>query len=121
MTKSGERLRAVVANAERSGSGRPYPAELRREVVAYVDARRGEGVGRVAAAREIGVSAFSVARWRAALGGGGRGFREVVLAERSERAASLDGPHQLIVHGPSGLRIEGLDVAGVAELWRRLS
>jgi hypothetical protein len=121
MVKTAERLRALMANADRSGSGRPYAPELRREVVAYVEARRGQGVGRVAAAREIGVSAFSVTRWTAALGAGVRsGFREVMLAERSETAVSSEA-RRLIIHGPCGLRIEGLDVAGVAELWRRLS
>ena len=121
MVKTAERLRALLANADRSGSGRPYPLKLRREVVAYVEARRGRGVGRVAAAREIGVSAFSVTRWTAALGHGVRsGFSEVMLAERSESAVSSETTG-MIVHGPCGLRIEGLDVAGVAELWRRLS
>ena len=70
MVKTAKELRAAVATADRSGSGRPYPAELRREVVAYVEARREQGIGRGAAAREIGVSAFSGARWRSALGVG---------------------------------------------------
>jgi len=134
MIKTAEKLRASIANAERSGAGRPYPLALRREVVAYVDERQQQGLGRVAAAREIGVSAFSVARWTAALGaspagldastaalGAARsiGFRRVVLAEPIEIRAPSE-PSRFVLHGPGGLRVDGLDVASLAELWRRL-
>jgi transposase len=120
MVKTAERLRAELATAERSGSGRPYPLALRREAVAYVEARRKQGVGCVAAARELGVSAFSVGRWRASLSAAlAPVFRPVVLAEPLE-LGSESGSSALVVHGPAGLRIEGLDLAAVAELWRRL-
>jgi hypothetical protein len=118
MEKTAERLRAIVANADRSGSGRPYPSALRREVVAYVEARRRQGIGSVAAAREIGVSAFSVARWTSALRADVEtGFRDVVLAEPLE---AHFGPPRLVVYGPAGLRVEGLDIAVIAALWRSL-
>lgn len=134
MIKTAEKLRASIANADRSGAGRPYPVALRREAVAYVDERQRQGLGRVAAAREIGVSAFSVARWRAALEGaataldasttalgvdGSSGFRRVLLAEPIEVPFPSE-TSRLVLHGPSGLRVEGIDVASLAELWRRL-
>lgn len=120
MMKTAEKLRTSIANADRSGAGRPYPLALRREVVAYVEARRRQGVGCVAAAREIGVSAFSVVRWRATLSPEGEnGFRQVVLAAPIEITTSHE-PTRIVVLGPIGLRIEGLDLAALAELWRRL-
>src|SRR5262245_56072567 len=121
MVKTAERLRAELTNADRSGSGRPYPLALRREAVTYVEARRKQGVGLVAAARELGVSAFSVNRWRTAHGVAAveSEFRPIVLAEPFE-PPSRSEPCGVVVHGPLGLRIEGLPLAAVAELWRRL-
>jgi transposase len=121
MVKTAEKLRLSIANADRSGAGRPYPVALRREIVAYVEEQRRQGVGGVTASREIGVSAFSVARWKADKGSDSEtGFRPVVLAEPIEVPISVERS-RLVVHGPAGLRIEGLDLAALAELWRRLS
>lgn len=120
MVKTAERLRAELANADRSGSGRPYPLVLRRDAVAYVEARRKQGVGLVAAARELGVSAFSINRWRTDLGSETEPpFRPVVLAEPLALPYRAE-PSGLVVHGPAGLRLEGLDLGAVVELWRRL-
>ena len=114
----GEELREALAKAERSGAGSPYPEELRRAAVAYRRQREREGVGGVAAvAAELGVSGLSLARWSRTLERAEPRFRavEVVVAERLERARTV------VVHGPRGLRIEGLSVAEVAELLGRLS
>jgi transposase len=120
MVKTAEQLRAALAGTERRGAGRPYPAALRREVVAYVKARRDQGIGLVAAAREIGVSAFSVTRWRSAQRSGPEStFRKVVVTESCADAVILE-TMGIVVHGPRGLRLEGLPLQAVAELWQRL-
>jgi transposase len=120
MTK--ESLRVALAKADRSGAGRPYPPELRREAVAYVESRRQEGATRDEAASEIGVSTESIARWSARMVSGERvGFRQVVVMPHALVATGPAAKHgRPIVHGPHGLRIEGLDVAGIAELLRSL-
>lgn len=120
MMKTAENLRAELSNTERSGAGRPYPLALRSEVVAYVGARQRQGVGLVAAARELGVSASSVVRWTSSLGADpAPGFREVMLTRPIEDVSPA-APRLLVVYGPAGLRVEGFDIAAFAELWRRL-
>ena len=114
----GEELREALAKADRSGAGSPYPEELRRAAVAYRRQREREGVGVAAVAAELGVSGLSLARWSRTLERAEPRFRAVevvVEAERLERARTV------VVHGPRGLRIEGLSVAEVAELLGRLS
>ena len=120
--RSREELRTALARADRSGTGRPYPETLRREAVAYVEARCREGASRDTAARELGVSTVSVARWSMSLASSEEGsFRQVVVMSPCTVMAQGPGePGQLVVFGPHGMRIEGLDMAGVAELWRRL-
>ena len=117
-----EELRTALARADRSGTGCPYPETLRREAVAYVETRCREGASRDAAARELGVSTVSVARWSAHLARSEEGgFRQVVVMSPCTVMPQVPGERgQLVVFGPHGMRIEGLDMAGVAELWRRL-
>lgn len=47
-----------------------------------------------------------------------KGQRSTAAFERVLVAADRAPPSALVVHGPCGLRIEGLDVAAVAELVR---
>lgn len=82
--------------------------------MAHVAERRGAGDKVVDLAEELGLSALTVRRWlkreSASL------FRPISIFE-----ARVESRGRIVVHGPRGLRIEGLDVAGVAELLRRLS
>jgi hypothetical protein len=106
--------RAVRAGRTESAGGRVrFTASARRAALDHIERRRGEGVSLAAAARETGVPYLTLRRWRA----GARSrpaFRQVavVAPERVGRG--------LVVVLPSGLRVEGLDVDGVAELARRL-
>lgn len=111
-----EVLRAALAKADRSGTGSPYPEELRRTAVEYHRQRQEEGASVRVVAAELGVSGLSLSRWSRSLGRPGHGFRAIELVAEPVRCA---GP--LIVHGPRGLRIEGLTVADVVELVERLS
>jgi hypothetical protein len=96
--------------------GKPYSTELRREVTEYLRARIAEGGSPYAVSREIGVSQSSLGRWLRAKRRPRRpGFVPVAIAE--EAVHRSDG---IVVHGPGGLRIEGLDVDGLVALLRQL-
>ena len=112
---SAESLRSALAIAERSGVGRAYPVALRRAVVAYALAGRERGVSVTELAINLHLPIITLQRWIRRESSSV--FRPAMLVESASDAPQL----VLTVHGPGGLRIEGLDIAGVAELVRRLS
>lgn len=112
-------LRAALSGAERRGAGRPYPEELRRAAVAHFRRRREQGASAQEVEAELGVSGMSLSRWSRRSTSLTPSFRqvEVVEAQPEPRAPSS----VLVVYGPGGVRIEGMAVAELAELLRRLS
>jgi transposase len=113
-----EEIRAALVRGK-DAVGRPYSEEARRAVLALVERRRREGTGLTRIAEEIGVSAGTLRKWTqqrpARTGGAVAEFCEVeIVAARTEVPA-------LVIHGPSGLRIEGATIAQCAELFRRLA
>lgn len=114
---SGEELRRALARAERSGAGRPYPEVLRRAAVEYGRQREREGASGSVVAAELGVGAPTLSRWSRQVDGATSSFRaiELVTERREERTTAL------VVHGPRGLRIEGLTVLDVVTILERLS
>lgn len=86
--------------------------ELKARLIAEARSRRAAGTTLEAIGEELGVPWRTLARWCTAERKPKRAFRPVeIVAVPSARP---------IVHGPRGLRIEGLDLDGVAELVRRL-
>lgn len=113
-----ETLRAALAG--RGGRGRAYPQALRRRAVDYFIQRRAEGAAPADIGPEIGLGRDTLIRWGREMRGTDEppaAFELVRVVEPPPAAAS----RSIVVHGPAGLRVEGLDVAGVAELLRRLS
>ena len=100
---------------DRRGRVRPDTA-FKERLLAYVKDRRAEGASLEAIATEVNVPASSLARWTKPATGGGR-LRRVRVADPSvgERRPAH---RNLSVHGPRGLRIEGLTISGLAELLR---
>jgi transposase-like protein len=91
---------------------RGYPAELRDAVLAYAAKRRGERVSQEKVAEELGMSAQTLCYWRALARQRGKISPVTIVAKR-------ESSREVVVEcGP--LRVRGLDVAGVAELLRRL-
>ncbi len=105
-------FRAAVRQAGR-GARQRYSAAVRRQGVAYLAPRRASGATASAAARELAVRRDTLLWWTRPRRAFKPGFVPVTV---------VDGPaDQIVVRGPHGVRVEGLDVAGVAELLRRLS
>ena len=112
----GRRLRRRVAALGVRRRGARVPARLRAEITAYAREQRTAGVPVRAIARETGVSTESVRRW---LAGPGRLRRPMMSA-----VAVTIGPHvpgSVVLVSPSGYRVEGLDVSGVAAVLRQLA
>ncbi len=105
-------LADALRSASRRGQGRPYPARLRERVVAAVDDLVASGESSMQVARALGLPYRTIDRWRRQER---PTFRAVVV---SDSDASRGG---LVLHGPLGLRVEGLDVDSLADLLRRLS
>lgn len=114
MSKAKE-LKHAVQTAERSGVGRALPVAVRERVVVYTAERRRDGASWRAIAADVGVSEVTLARWA-----GARPSRAVVPF-RAVHVASTPPEPRLVVHGPGGVRVEGLTLADAAELLRRLA
>jgi len=125
-----ENLKKQVEERREQGTRRQFDESFRAEVVGYVRARQAEGGTQEEAAREVGLSAWTLSRWgrreqsgpvrrgrppRQRLEGRSGGFHavEVKSEERS--------PGALVLHGPGGVRVEGLRVQQVAQLLKELS
>jgi len=99
---------------ERRGRGCRYPKGLLEGLLGYTVARRRQGATLLTIGDELGVSWRTLGRW---LSGRKqvRKFQPVQLVAPAEPVK-----REVVVHGPCGVRIEGLDVEGVAQLVRRL-
>ena len=107
----GTRLRAQLATAPRSGPGRGIPHSLREQAAQYAAHCTAQGTPLTQTAEELGVSSQSLRRWMSAAARDA--FAPVHLAD-AHRAT-------FTVHGPAGVRIEGLDLDAVASLLRALA
>jgi hypothetical protein len=92
------------------GRGKRYPSELRERIIRYMESRVGDGMTLEKIGEEIAISWRTLSRWRSEWRGGFKQVEVVAVPAKS-----------LTVHGPRGIRIEGLDLDETAELIRRLS
>jgi hypothetical protein len=118
-------IRAAVSRIEgRRGRGKAYPLALRRKAVSYYSARRDQGASQRDIGLELGICFQTLQRWATQLD---VTPHERALAQSFERVEVIDlpasGPRRgtLLVRGPAGLLIEGLDLDSLVELVRRLS
>lgn len=114
---AGSRLRDAVRTLGRKRRNDPVPLVLRRRLVSYAHARRGEGRGWGTIAGELGVAGSTLQRWCATPPRPALRPVRVAASARSEEIASRAG---LVVVTAAGHRIEGLDVGGAAALLRAL-
>ncbi len=122
---SKETAAKLKAQAEaQSGKGTRWRFDdaFRAEVVAYVRARQQEGGTQEEAGRELGLSAWTLSRWsrqrkptqQSEASGGD--FHPVAVKREAQASAGA-----LVVHGPGGMRVEGLTLKQVAGLLRELT
>lgn len=107
-------LRAAIAALVPGGTERRYPGVLRARIADYATMRLGQGASRAQVSAELGVSSPTLRRMVVERSPGLRLVRvtETVTPPPATR---------LVVRGPAGVTIEGLDVAGVAVLLRALT
>ena len=114
-----EELKAEVAKLGPRGRGRPYPKGLLEKILSYTVARRRQGGRLVEVAAELGLRDQALTRWLGEKRAAKRFDRvEVVVAPPALASSPASA---IVVHGARGLRIEGLDLAAIAELVRRVS
>ena len=104
-----EAIRQAVSELGRRGRGHPYPKAFQSTVVGYAQTRRTAGAGIEAIGEELGLPWRTIQRWM-----------PPVRAKRFRPIEVVAPTSALVVYGPHGVRIEGLDLDGVADLLRRL-
>ena len=93
-----------------------YPADLRALAVRYADEAQVVGHRRQRIADTLGISFKTLEQWRSA--GGGRKDKSKLVRLGTVGEISMRGG--VVVHGPGGIRVDGLDASGVAQVLRAL-
>ena len=113
---------AVAARADLDRPQRrrgPLPAIVRERLQSQAIAlRERDGLAIDVIATRLGVSPTTIMRWLARRGQEVGFVKVEVVADVRELVPPQAAP---VLHAPGGYRVEGLDVAGLAELLRRLA
>ena len=107
----GEGLKLRLRRA-RSGGRRRYPFELRKAVVEYASRARQQGKSGAKVAAELGMNFHTLQYWQAAARGHGQLLPVKIVA-------STPTVQEVVIEFGQ-VRVRGLDIAGVAELLKRL-
>jgi transposase-like protein len=116
-------FRAAVAALGTRTRNTPYPAELRALGLAHLKEREVAGASLRDVASELGIGTDSLRRWMKPGERARSKVRRVTIARRAIAgpATKMSGVSSLVVRGPAGLSIEGVDVATLVTLWKELS
>ena len=111
-----EQIRRAVGQLQARGRGNRYPDELKAQIIAHTLERRRGGGQLTEIGSELDVPWRTLARWCVEVA------KKVRSRRRSfRRVEVVGGPKTaMVVHGAHGVRVEGLDLDGLAELLRRL-
>jgi hypothetical protein len=114
---------AAVRSIGNRGPRTRIPPEVRRAVLAYANAARHAGRAWREIAGVVGVSAAALHNWRSETGESQCRRRRTrrLLAPVVVRDDTRDQIRTLTLVTCAGHRVEGLDIAGAAELVRRLA
>ncbi len=111
-------VRRQLGSPDDSQSRRTYPAAAKHSAAQLARSRQRDGHSIASTARALGVHPVVLASWIRALDERGPApFAPVVLSDvpQTQSAAQIT-----VVHSASGLRVEGLSIAQIAELLRGL-
>lgn len=111
-----DRIREAIAKLA-GGAQRRYPPELRGIIADYCRDRVQSGVPLTGVCSELGVGHPTLVRMLEEAKAPQLRRVRVAVAKSAEREAAT----ALVVRGPGGIVIEGLDLEGVAGLMRALS
>lgn len=114
------KLKQEVEAQRGRGTRWRFGEDFRVRAVAYLRARQAEGGTQEEAAREMGLSWWTLSRW-GRQGGPVRRGRPARVSPETRTAAfhavavtrAAEAGGALVVHGPGGVRVEGLSVAQV--------
>jgi transposase len=113
MTK--DELVRQIRLAQAGGRRARYTPALRTAVLQYASERRASRVSWRDISKELGVAAGLVQRWMST------GQSRLVAVKVLARPPAPNPAHGgLVVHGPRGIRIEGLSASELADLIARL-
>lgn len=117
-----EEVKSELGSETNARGYRVFSREARARAVEYATHRIAAGTSAEEVWLELGLRDWTLQRWlqqarRTPTEPKSKGFAR--LEVRAKTVASLSA--SLLVHGPGGVRVEGLQVAEVAELFRRLS
>jgi transposase-like protein len=122
MKERAERFRQQVRERGGVGPRARYTQEQRQEAVAYVRERQQQGAGIEEAAKELGMSTWTLSRWgSAARRAQQEPGRAALVPVEVKPARSMARAGALVVHGPGGVRVEGLSVEDAVALLRGLT
>jgi transposase len=110
MDELGE-IRAAISMLASNARRRRFPKELRDRILSYAQSRRRQGKNIEEVAAELGMKWRTLQRWLSEQKP--RRFRRVEVV--------ADHTTSVTVHAPGGVRVEGLNIADIAELIRRLA
>jgi len=114
-------LRAAIEEVQGGVGRRRYGAEVKARALAYLQERAAAGVTAWTASQEIGLPRQTLLRWSTgheerAVAKRAAAFRKVAVSVERQR-----GPGgRIVVHGPRGLRIEGLTQPELVAILRAL-
>jgi transposase len=117
-----EAVKSELGSETNARGYRVFSREARARAVEYATRRIASGVAVEEVWLELGLRDWTLQRWlqqarRKSTETKPKGFTRLEV-----RAKAMTSPRSpLVVHGPSGVRVEGLQIAEVAELFRRLS
>lgn len=104
-------LRAEIAGFERRG--RRYPPEVRERVIAYAEAHRADDMTPKQIGDDLGVNWRTVKRWLE--DAYVPGFERLIVQKNHPKPVV-----RIVVHGPGGVRIEGLALDELIKMLRML-
>jgi transposase len=121
MKERAERFRQQVLERGGVGPRARYTQEQRQEAVAYVRERQQQGASSEEAAKELGMSSWTLSRWGSAARRAQREpERAALVPVEVKPARSVVRAGALVVHGPGGVRVEGLSLEDAVALLRGL-
>lgn len=98
-----------------------YGDDVRQRATDYFHARRKQRISPAKICLELGIGMPTLRSWtlvhKTEMATANSGFERLAIVA----APPIESKKEFVVHGPGGLRIEGLDIESLAELIRRLS